>query len=225
MFSLVLVPSLLIQIVGIFSREEKPKPVNADSQSLQIPTLPTGVVIEFVNNRIEVSYDVSTRQDWSYEFQYQIKPEGVTVPDDTKWLDMVVQTNDNYAYSGSVFLNTDYFIRYRGSSTGGFVSDWVTPIPIVNTSALTLTGTPVSPATVDVIYPSFTIGVTGGRDPYIFLDTYGRLPTGLVVDPATGAVTGTPTVVGTYANISIRVQDQNGNFKNFPEFTIDVEVA
>ena len=205
--------------------EEKSKPVNADSQSLQIPTLPNGVLVEFQNNRIEVSYDVSTRQDWSYEFQYQIKPSGGAVPDDTKWLNMTVQSNDNYAYSGGVLQNSDYFTRWRGVSTGGYVSDWITPIPIVNTSALTLTGAPVSPSTVDVAYSGFTIGVTGGQSPYIFLDTYSRLPDGLSINSATGAITGTPTTVGTYGNISIRVQDDIGNFKSFPEFTIEIEAA
>ena len=205
--------------------EEKSKPIHADSESLQIPTLPSGVLVEFQNNRIEISYDVPTRQDWFYEFQYQLKPGGVVTPDDGSWLNMVVQSNDNYAYSGGIILNNDYFVRWRGVSTGGYVSDWISPIPTVNTSTLTLTGTVVSPATVNVTYTGFTIGVTGGQSPYIYIDIYGRLPDGLTINSATGEISGTPNTIGTYANISIRVQDQNGSFKNFPEFTIEIEAA
>ena len=78
---------------------------------------------------------------------------------------------------------------------------------------------------IDVVYVGFTISVTGGQSPYIFTDTYSRLPNGLNIDTATGEVFGTPTTVGTFSNVSIRVVDSLGNFKDFPEFEIEIESA
>ena len=204
----------------LLAGEEKSKPASVDSSLYYIPVLPTGVVVQFINSRIEVSYDAPPRDDWFYEVQYQEKT-GPT-PDDALWISMTVQTNDNYAYSGSTVANTDYFVRWRAASTGGNVSAWVTPVSIVNTSSLTLTGTPILTGSVGVAYAGFTIGVTGGQSPYTFTDTYGRLPPGIVVDAATGAVSGTPTSAGTYSAISIKVLDNVGNFKTFPEFEIVV---
>lgn len=203
--------------------EEKPKPVNADSQSLQTPALPSGVVVEFKNNRIEISYNPSQRQDWFYEFQQQIKPIGGTTPDANRWINMQVQTKDDYAFSGSVVQNADYWLRWRGKSTGGAGSAWLDPVQVVNTSTLVLTGTPVTSGVVGTPYVGFDIDVTGGQSPYFFADTFGRLPDGLAINSASGIVSGTPTVTGIFANIAIRAQDNIGNFKNFPEFTIEIE--
>jgi len=202
--------------------EEKSKPITVDSLVYYLPTLPTGIVVEFVNNTIRISFDAAPRDDWSYEFQNQLKPDGVTVPDDAEWLPMGIPTDQFYAVSGGVVANAEYFLRWRGISTSGEVSAYVTPIPTISTSSLTLTGTPVVTVEVDVAYAGFTIGVTGGQSPYIFLDIYGRLPDGIAIDTATGVVSGTPTVAGTYADILIRVSDNVGNFKNFPTFTITV---
>ena len=207
----------------LLSGEEKVKPASADSQSDITLTLPTGLVLEFVNNQIKVSYNASARIDVYYEFQYQLKTGASPVEAD--WLEMVINTSGNFAYAGVSQLNSDYYVRWRTCSTGGQHSDWVTPVPTINTSALTLSGTPITPATVDVAYAGFTISVTGGQSPYIFSDTYGRLPSGLMINSATGAVSGTPDVTGVYSNISIRVQDSLGNFKDFPEFEIEIEAA
>jgi len=200
--------------------EEKLKPVNADSRQNQTPVLPTGVVVEFINERIEISYDPSIRADWVYEFQYQLKTG--SLPQSNAWNDLVLQENDNYAYSPSLIENSDYFVRWRTSSTGGTVSDWVFPIPVVNSSTLTLTGTPSTTATVNTPYAQFTVGVTGGEGPYIHTDTLDRLPPGVSVDAETGLVSGTPTATGVYADVILRVQDNNGKIKNFPTFTITV---
>lgn len=57
-------------------------------------------------------------------------------------------------------------------------------------TALAITGTPASTATIGVAY-SFTPGRTGGVSPYTFALT-GTLPTGLSFNTSTGAITGTP---------------------------------
>ncbi len=53
------------------------------------------------------------------------------------------------------------------------------------------------------------INVTGGIAPYTFSLTAGTLPSGLTLNPATGALSGTPTAGGTYT-FTITVTDANG---------------
>jgi len=202
----------------LLAGEEWAKVSIGDSQAYYAPDLPTGIAVTIFENKIKISFNNIQRSDWFYEFQYQLKTGGT--PDDNAWLPMTVLKTDAYAISGVVVSNSDYFVRWRTKSTGGSVSDWISPVPIVNSSTLTLTGTPVLVGTTGIAYAGFTIGVTGGQTPYIFTDTYNRLPPGLIVDTATGAVSGTPTTVGTYSAISIRIDDNIGNFKTFPDFEI-----
>jgi hypothetical protein len=62
---------------------------------------------------------------------------------------------------------------------------------------------------VGVAYSSFLVA-SGGLPPYTYSITGGSLPTGLTLNPSTGAITGTPTVAGTYSDTS-RVVDSSGN--------------
>jgi hypothetical protein len=55
---------------------------------------------------------------------------------------------------------------------------------------------------------SATVATTGGTAPIAFAITAGTLPTGLALNTATGAITGTPTSAGTYA-FTIRATDAN----------------
>lgn len=58
--------------------------------------------------------------------------------------------------------------------------------------------TPTVPAgTVGVAYAGFTPTTRGGAAPLVF-SWSGTTPPGLAINPATGAVTGTPTQAGTY---------------------------
>jgi len=71
----------------------------------------------------------------------------------------------------------------------------------------------VNPATL----PSGSIGIaynqniagSGGMAPYSYSVSSGMLPTGLTLNPATGAITGAPTTIGTF-NFSITAEDANG---------------
>jgi hypothetical protein len=73
--------------------------------------------------------------------------------------------------------------------------------------ALTLTCASSS-AQVGVPYSSSLVA-TGGVPPYTFSIVSGKLPPGLSLDPATGAITGTPTTAGTY-NFTAKVMDSTG---------------
>jgi hypothetical protein len=74
-------------------------------------------------------------------------------------------------------------------STTGPVTITVQPLP-----PLTFTGTLPS-ATVNVPY-SQTLTAQGGLAPYTYAITAGALPPGITLDPTTGVISGTPTVVG-----------------------------
>src|SRR5579883_2130998 len=62
---------------------------------------------------------------------------------------------------------------------------------------------------VSVAYSS-GISVTGGTGIYSFKLTGGALPDGLILNPATGAITGVPTAAGSF-NFTVLVQDSSGS--------------
>ncbi|HLH18216.1 MAG TPA: putative Ig domain-containing protein [Bryobacteraceae bacterium] len=62
---------------------------------------------------------------------------------------------------------------------------------------------------VGVAYSS-GISVTGGTGIYSFKLTGGALPDGLILNPATGAITGVPTAAGSF-NFTVLVQDSSGS--------------
>ncbi len=62
------------------------------------------------------------------------------------------------------------------------------------------------------------ISATGGTGPYILALTQGMLPNGLVFNPATGTITGTPTIAGSF-NFTITATDVN-NCQGSRQYTI-----
>ncbi|HEX6351444.1 putative Ig domain-containing protein [Actinophytocola sp.] len=70
---------------------------------------------------------------------------------------------------------------------------------------LALTFGPPPAGTVGVAYAT-TLTATGGQTPYTWSVTAGSLPPGLQLGAATGAITGTPTVAGTFA-FTVQVAD------------------
>jgi hypothetical protein len=76
----------------------------------------------------------------------------------------------------------------------------------VTTTALTITSTGLPDGTVGLPY-SQTVAASGGAPPYAW---GGSLPAGLSIDPASGAISGTPSVSGP-ASLTVTVQDNAGN--------------
>jgi uncharacterized protein YhjY with autotransporter beta-barrel domain len=91
------------------------------------------------------------------------------------------------------------------------------PGPFNGTQAYTLT---IAPATVTlpaVVLPGGVLGsaytgntgpATGGTAPYAYAVTAGALPGGLTLNPATGAITGTPSALGTF-NFTVTATDSS----------------
>ena len=75
------------------------------------------------------------------------------------------------------------------------------PPPSVSTTTL-------STGTVGTAY-SATLAASGGVTPDTWSITAGTLPVGLMLNPSTGAITGTPTASGT-SNITVKVTDADG---------------
>lgn len=65
-----------------------------------------------------------------------------------------------------------------------------------------------------------SIQVTGGVVPYVFSITSGGVPTGLTFDPATGALTGKPTAVGSFTFV-VQAKDAN-NLAGTQSFTVQI---
>lgn len=89
-------------------------------------------------------------------------------------------------------------------------------------NSLAVSGTPATTATAGVAYTGFTVSATGGAGSYTYSVAAGALPAGISLNAATGAVSGTPTLAGTYADIVIRATDIVGNHVDLPAFTITV---
>jgi Putative Ig domain len=105
------------------------------------------------------------------------------------------------AVLGPVKVDQDYATI---SSAAGFLISSGHIDPTVVISTLTLPG-----GTHNVAY-SQTVAVSGGTAPILFNLTAGRLPTGLALEQDNGLISGTPTVIGTFA-FTITAEDSIGS--------------
>lgn len=103
---------------------------------------------------------------------------------------------------------------------GGSASLSSFTITVMNT-APTITGTPATSANVGSAYSFTPVGADANGDTLTYSYT-GTLPTGLTMNTATGRISGTPMVGGTYASIVVRVTDTSGATASLSAFTISV---
>lgn len=87
-----------------------------------------------------------------------------------------------------------------------------------------ISGTPVLTATENVAYAGFTVSGSGGTAPYTYA-LVGTWPTGISINSGTGAVSGTPTVDGSFAGLSVKVTDADSKEAQLPTFTLVVAAA
>jgi len=76
------------------------------------------------------------------------------------------------------------------------------------TTALSITTTSLANGQVGTAY-SATLVATGGTTPYTWSLTSGTLPSGLVLNSSTGAITGTPTVTANATPLTFKVTDSS----------------
>jgi hypothetical protein len=74
-------------------------------------------------------------------------------------------------------------------------------------------------------YPAINSYYVGSETPFVYTLQSGTLPTGVSINSSTGAVTGTPTVGGTFSGISIRATDDAANTADSNSFSIIVNPA
>ena len=104
--------------------------------------------------------------------------------------------------------------------TGGFGATFKPAVPpespalTVTTSSLPgrYTGVPYTAGAISLggIVQYVTVAATGGTPQYTWSVTSGSLPDGLELDSSTGAITGTPSVAGTY-DFTIEVTDSSSD--------------
>ncbi len=79
------------------------------------------------------------------------------------------------------------------------------PLSITILPQLMITTSSLPPATVNNPY-SATLSATGGQLPYTWSVIQGSLPAGLILNPSSGVISGTPTTPGTF-NFTVQVTD------------------
>lgn len=78
--------------------------------------------------------------------------------------------------------------------------------------------------TEGVAYGGFAVTAERGTAPYSFAVASGTLPAGLSLNPATGAISGTPTAAGVFP-VAIEVTDAAAETAALPEFSITIAAA
>jgi hypothetical protein len=99
-----------------------------------------------------------------------------------------------------------FVLQVTDSSAPPYVLTQAATLNVVPTP-LNESGSPLSPAPVNVLYHSQIPG-SGGTPPYTWNITSGTLPAGINLDPVTGFLDGMPTQVGTY-NFVVTLADSS----------------
>ncbi len=120
------------------------------------------------------------------------------------WTGLQTGTISGGAYSGNVTITPTEEGTYVYILTCGGIEMGSAPLA-VGISPLAIATISLPNGTVGVPY-SATLTATGGVSPYTWNTSSGNLPDGLALNPATGAISGTPTASGT-ENFAVTVKD------------------
>lgn len=153
----------------------------------------------------------------SYAYKWQVSDDGVG-----SWSDIGGATSQTYilaaGQSGKYVRSAVRATNAIGNAVAYTPSAALGPIAAV----LSISGTPVTTATQNSAYTGFSASGAGGHTAYVYSIFAGALPTGITLNAANGAVSGTPTNVETQTGIIIRVTDADGLTADLASFTITV---
>lgn len=113
--------------------------------------------------------------------------------------------------SGIPAVSGIFAVKLRVKDASGARTEVTTSISIADYTAMAFVNT-IGRVQIGAIY-SASVGRTGGTPSYTYAVISGALPTGLSINAATGLITGTPTVGGTF-NATVRATDFIGQTAN-----------
>lgn len=111
----------------------------------------------------------------------------------------------NGALSGTATAEGSFTVTVRATDAGNFTGDQAYSLTVAAPN-LALPSSNLPAGTAGQAYTAAISPATGGTAPYSYALTAGALPSGVVLDAATGALSGTPTVSGTF-NFTLTVTD------------------
>nr|WP_230583988.1 putative Ig domain-containing protein [Xanthomonas arboricola] len=113
----------------------------------------------------------------------------------------------NGALSGTATVQGAFVLVVEATDANGFIGAQTYTLTI-DGSNLVLPATALPTATGSQAYMAAITPATGGNAPYRYALSAGSLPAGIVLDAATGELSGTPTVSGTF-NFFLTVSDSS----------------
>lgn len=138
-----------------------------------------------------------------------VLPEGMTLNPSTG------------AASGGTTKAGRYIFTIRATDANGGTGTSLPYTIVVQNQKLEVSRSPSLSAPLGKAY-SDKLGATGGRQPYTWAVAQGALPPGLVLDPATGALSGAPTSLGQHL-FRAQVTDADGARALSTEYVLFVD--
>ncbi|WP_456361713.1 putative Ig domain-containing protein [Xanthomonas arboricola] len=111
----------------------------------------------------------------------------------------------NGTLSGTATVEGSFNFTVTATDAGSFTGNQAYTLTVAGPN-LVLPASTLPAGTAGQAYSAAITPATGGTAPYTYALTGGVLPAGVVVDAATGALSGTPTVAGTF-NFTLTVSD------------------
>lgn len=140
------------------------------------------------------------------------------------WPTGITVNSSNGIVSGTPTVNGSFTgLSVRVTDNLGAVAS-LANFSITVAVGMSISGTPVTTATQGIAYAGFTVSAAGGNVPYVYSLT-GSWPAGISINSSTGAITGTPTISGSYTGLSVRATDTVGSQANLATFSINVATS
>ncbi|MEQ9399199.1 MAG: putative Ig domain-containing protein [Longimicrobiales bacterium] len=153
--------------------------------SLTTLSLPTGVTgVAYAQSLVAAGGD----GNYAWSITSGALPPGLTLNPNTGLIAGIPELNGTFHFTAQVTSD--------GKSSSRALSITISGPPNITTNAL--------PIGINGMAYNQTVVATGGNGVYGWAVTVGSLPTGLTLHPTTGAITGTPTVNGTF-NFTVQV--------------------